>query len=48
MTKRVLLLAGDYYVNPPVGIDLDNPKECIRIDAYDEETGVVSGRRPLL
>lgn len=48
MTERVLLLAGDYYVNPPIGIDLYNPKECIRIDAYDEETGVVSGRRPLL
>lgn len=43
MKKRVLLLAVDYYHNPPVGIDLNNPKECIRIVADDGKAGAVQG-----
>ena len=41
MKKRVLLLYLDYYHNRPIGIDLDNPKECIRIVADDGDAGEV-------
>ena len=41
--KKVLLLTGDYYHNPPGGIDLDNPKEWIRIVADDGKAGAVQG-----
>lgn len=41
--KKVLLLTGDYYHNPPGGIDLDNPKKWIRIVADDGKAGAVQG-----
>lgn len=41
MKKRVLLLYCNYYHNRPIGIDLDNPKECIRLVADDGDAGEV-------